>query len=141
MFKLRSLIDELVSTNLKKKKDLNILNELHNKVKKCAEDSENFARAISPVKSQSKLQDSYIPAGFSPPRTSTTINDLKEENGEVIVEKIKELEGLLLNIKLLDEQEDETMNLLQERKKESYNDNVSYILSILISFILPILPM
>ncbi len=73
----------------------------------------------------SKMEDSYLPPGFHPTRTTNGNGDFRTAvQAENLAEKIEQLKDTLLNIQLLDEQEEEVSIGVNDRLKEFQKNNV-----------------
>lgn len=118
-------MDDLISDNLKKKSNLDKLNETMNRAKWQTEDADFFSSTLYRSKLMSKLEDSYLPPGFHPTRTTTGNGDFRSAvEADNLAEKIEQLKEMLLNIQLLDEQEEEVTDSVTDKLKEFEKNNV-----------------
>lgn len=122
--RLRAYLDGLISMNLKKKSDLEQLNETIRRARWQTEDADIFSSSLYRSKFISKLEDSYLPPGFHPARTTTGGGEFRSAvEADNLAEKIEQLKDTLLNIQLLDEQEEEAANGVSDKLKEFEKNN------------------
>lgn len=118
-------MDGLISANSKKKDTLDKLNEAISQARWQTEDADFFSSTFCKSKLMSKLEDSYLPPGFHPTRTTNGSSDFRTAvEAENLAEKVEQLKDTLLNIQLLDEQEEEIATSVNDRLKEFQKNNV-----------------
>jgi len=124
---MKRYIDELITSNDKKRGELEVLKHKLEDLEQHNMDQSQFNETLSRWVSKSKLEDTYLDVGFNPNRTTSNVFGVQESRKlEALCEKLGELKDQLLNIELLIEKEKETSNSVNAMYAQLKKDTVSF---------------
>ena len=123
-YKLRSALNDLLSSNDKKKDLLNKLNGNADTLTKQNEANTDFVTKVSQVGNGPPNENIYLSLEYQSVRTTSGLSPVKPFRAEPISDKLGELKGALENIDRLNDIEEETEISTKQKFEEATKNNV-----------------